>query len=317
MRLGTLVSTASPAIRHLIAIASVAVLLSACGQHKTETEPIAQASQTPSAPVPESPPPAPTLSQSDKEKAALEGCTATPVNTKPPSVDALESLQSQMRCVENFLDNNKATEHWQKAYAVRAKAMMASMDVINVLGEPTFNNGDADMANAQRMLMDREKLKKLKSENYHFVYRAIQEITISRHHGLFQELKRKGMSMGDPKEQLNASNRVNKQVGVWESSVDEVREGGQFIITRWVTEKTPMFLLEGYGTVSATLKVEDDYFDENGVFSDKCKVYIGIAEGRLSYPCPEYLTGVKGGQIIDAMMAMVKESMAKQANRSN
>lgn len=303
-----------------VSVTAALALLTACNKPNTETPPVAQSipSFAPPAPVPEPQAVVPQLSQSDKEKSILEECSSSPVSTKPPTLDALEGLQGQMRCIENFLDTYKSTGHWQKAYADRAKVMMDSMVVIKALNAPAPSNSEADMANAQRMLKDREKFKKLKSENYYFVYRAIQEITISVHHGLFRELKDMGMRMGDPQEKVNASNRVAKQTGVWESSVDETREGGQFIVTRWVTDKSPMFLIEGYGTVSIILKIEDnDYFDEQGAFSDKCKVYLGVGQTRLSYPCAEYITGNLGREIINSMKTLIKEDMAREANKPN
>lgn len=290
------------------------VLLTACGKKNTDVpSPVAQT--TPSTAPPQ--PVAPTLSQSDIEKQTLEGCTASTINTQPPSVDALEGLQGQMRCIENFLDRNKNTEHWQKAYDERAKAMMSSMVVIKAFSESSSGNSEADMANAQRMLMEREKLKKLKTENYYFVKRAIEEITISLYHALFRELKDSGMRMGDPQEKLKDSNRMAKQTGVWESSVDEVREGGQFIVTRWVSDKTPMFLIEGYGNTSVIIKIEDRFFDDNGAFSDKCKVYLGVTQTRLSYDCAEYLTAKQGRQVIDSMKSLIRDDMTKQANKVN
>lgn len=301
-------------------IVVVLALLTACNKQSTNTPPTAQStpSSAPPATAPEHQPIVSQLSPREREKETLDGCFSSHVYTKSPSIDALEGLQDQMRCIENFLDTYKSTEYWQKAYADRAKAMMASMVVIKALNEPRASHGDVDMANAQRKLLDREKFKKLKSENYNFVYRAIQEITISIHHGLFQELKQKGMRMGDPREKINESNRVAKQTGVWETSVDEVRESGQFVITRWVTEKTPMFFIEGYGAVSTILKVEDDdFFDEHGAFSNKCKVYLGVGQTRLFYPCAEYLTGNLGRQIIDSMKALIKDDMAKEVSKTN
>ena len=117
------------------------------------------------------------------------------------------------------------------------------MVVINALNSPPTGNGDGDMANAQRMLMDREKFKKLKSENYNYVKRAIEEITISIHHALFRELREGGMQMGNPQQKIEESNRMAKHTGVGGASVDESREGGQFVVTRWVADKSPMFVI--------------------------------------------------------------------------
>lgn len=293
-----------------VAVASLA-LLTACGEKSTDApSPVAQ-TQTTAAPLPA------TLSPSEKEKETLDGCAARTISIEPPSVDALEDLQGQMRCIENFLDTHKNTEHWQKAYADRAKAMQDSMVVIKALSGPPSGNGDGEMANAQRTLMDREKLKKLKSKNYYFVKRAIEEITISFHHALFRELREGGMQMGNPQEKINESNRMAKQTGVWETSVDEVREGGQFAVTRWVSDKTPVFLVEGYGSASVTIKIEDEYFNDNGAFSEKCKVYLGVTQTRLSYDCPQYLSGNMGREVVDAMKSLIKEDMAKKVSRAN
>ena len=165
--------------------------------------------------------------------------------------------------------------------------------------------------------MDREKLKKLKSENYNYVKRAIEEITISIHHALFRELREGGMQMGNPQQKIEESNRMAKQTGVWETSVSEVREGGKFVVTSWVANQSPMFIIEGYGASSINIKIEDRYFDGNGAFSEKCKVYLGVTQKRLSYDCPQYLSGTMGREVLDAMKELIKEDMALKASRAN
>ena len=165
--------------------------------------------------------------------------------------------------------------------------------------------------------MDREKFKKLKSENYYFVKRAIEEITISIHHALFRELREGGMQMGNPQQKIEESNRMAKQTGVWETSVSEVREGGKFVVTSWVASQSPMFIIEGYGASSINIKIEDRYFDGNGAFSEKCKVYLGVTQKRLSYDCPQYLSGTMGREVLDAMKELIKEDMALKASRAN
>ena len=291
-----------------VAVATLA-LLTACGEKNTDApSPVAQ---TPAAPTP------PTPSPEEKEKETLAGCTARTISIEPPSIEALEGLQGQMHCIENFLGKYKNTAHWQKAYADRAKAMEDSMVLIEALSGPPTGNGDGDMANAQRMLMDREKLKKLKSENYNYVKRAIEEITISIHHALFRELREGGMQMGNPQQKIEESNRMAKQTGVWETSVSEVREGGQFVVTSWVANQSPMFIIEGHGASSINIKIEDRYFDGNGAFSEKCKVYLGVTQKRLSYDCPQYLSGTMGREVLDAMKELIKEDMALKASRAN
>ena len=268
-----------------VAVATLA-LLTACGEKNTDApSPVAQTTAAPTPPTP---------SPEEKEKETLAGCTARTISIEPPSIEALEGLQGQMHCIENFLGKYKNTAHWQKAYADRAKAMEDSMVLIEALSGPPTGNGDGDMANAQRMLMDREKLKKLKSENYNYVKRAIEEITISIHHALFRELREGGMQMGNPQQKIEESNRMAKQTGVWETSVSEVREGGKFVVTSWVANQSPMFIIEGYGASSINIKIEDRYFDGNGAFSEKCKVYLGVTQKRLSYDCPQYLSGTMG-----------------------
>jgi hypothetical protein len=291
-----------------VAVAAMA-LLTACGEKNTDApSPVAHTTAAPTPPTP---------SPEEKEKETLAGCAARAISIEPPSIEALEGLQGQMHCIENFLSKYKNTAHWQKAYADRAKAMEDSMVVINALNSPPTGNGDGDMANAQRMLMDREKFKKLKSENYNYVKRAIEEITISIHHALFRELREGGMQMGNPQQKIEESNRMAKQTGVWETSVSEVREGGQFVVTSWVANQSPMFIIEGYGASSINIKIEDRYFDGNGAFSEKCKVYLGVTQKRLSYDCPQYLSGTMGREVLDAMKELIKEDMALKASRAN
>ena len=291
-----------------VAVAAMA-LLTACGEKNTDApSPVAHTTAAPTPPTP---------SPEEKEKETLAGCAARAISIEPPSIEALEGLQGQMHCIENFLSKYKNTAHWQKAYADRAKAMEDSMVVIKALSGSSTGNGDGDMANAQRMLMDREKFKKLKSENYYFVKRAIEEITISIHHALFRELREGGMQMGNPQQKIEESNRMAKQTGVWGSSVDESREGGQFVVTRWVSDKSPMFVIEGYGTTSVIIKIEDRYFDDNGAFSEKCKVYLGVTQKRLFYDCHQYLSGTMGREVLDGMKELIKEDMALKASRAN
>lgn len=262
-------------------------------------------------------PPVPEPSSSEMKKKVLDACTATPVGIEHASVDVLADLQEQMRCIENFLSDNKKTEHWKQAYANRSKVMLESMIVIKALNEPKADGAGSDIANAQRTLMDREKFKKLKSENYNYVKRAINEITTSITYSLFIHLKNSGVQMVNPKEDIEASNRQAKQTGVWGSTIDSEMDNGEFVISRWVTETSPMFKIAGYGSVSIITKIEDDYFDDNGAFSNKCKVYLGVTQTRLSYDCVEYLTAAKSAEVAKAMNSLISEDMAKNANRTN
>lgn len=291
-----------------VAVAALA-LLTACGEKNTDAP--SPVIQTTAAPTPR------TLSPEDREKETLAGCTARTISIEPPSIEALAGLQGQMQCIENFLGKYKNTTHWQKAYADRAKAMEDSMVVIKALSSPLTGSVDGNMANAQRTLMDREKLKKLKTENYFFVKRAIEEITISIHHALFRELREGGMQMGNPQQTIEESNRMAKQTGVWETIVSEVRESGQFVVTSWVANKSPMFIIEGYGATSVIIKIEDKYFDDNGAFSEKCRVHLGVTRKRISYDCPQYLSGTMGREVIDGMKELIKEDMALKASRAN
>lgn len=298
----------------LAVAAATLVLLSGCGKKEPEA-PSQVAQNTSPAATPTTPAPAPDPGELEKQK--LVACTSTQVSLEPPSVEALASLQEQMRCVENFLTDYKTTQHWKQAYADRYKVMMDSMTVIKALGEPATSGGTSDLANAQRALMDREKLKKLKMENYNYVKRAVNEITTSITYSLFRQLKRSGVQMGNPKQDIEASNRMAKQTGVWGSTIDAESDNGEFVVSRWVTETSPMFKIEGYGSVSINTKIEDKYFDDNGAFSDNCKVYLGVTRERLSFDCAEYLSALKGSDVAKAMNAMISEDMSKKANRTN
>lgn len=300
-------------INLLIAAAAALCLLTSCDKSDKGTPSVPQSIKI--AASPETVQEAPPLSQIDKEKETLNKCTST-VKSAPSSIEKLEELQDQMRCIENFLYVNNNTTHWQQAYADRARAMMTSMTIIKSLSEHVPSNGDVDMTISQKMLIAQETLKNLKSENHHFVYRALQEITISLHYGLFIELKRYGVQMGDPREGFEAANLIAKKTGTWESSIDEVREDGQFIVTRLFSEKTPEFLIKGYGSIPVFLKIEDDYFDKTGAFSEKCTIYLNVAQTSLIYACADYLTGTLSRQIVDSMKAAIKKDMNKEVSRA-
>lgn len=249
------------------------------------------------------------------ENGALAGCIGRVVNLNPPSLDALAGLQGKMRCIENFLDTYKNTAHWQKAYDERARAIEDSMAVIAGLSGSAAQESAGEIGAAQRALIDQDKFKKLKSENYYYVKRAMEEITISIHHALFRELRDSGVQMGNPQQKISEANQMAKQTGVWETKIGEAREDGQFVVTWWASDKSPMFLIEGYGPTAVILKIEDRYFNDNGVFSPSCKVYLGVTQKRLSYECQKYLAGNMGREVLEAMKSLIKEDMEKKARK--
>lgn len=298
-----------------VAVASLA-LLAACSKKDADVMPPVAQNSSPSTTAPVTPL-VPEPSPGEVEKKVLDACTATRVGLKPATVEGLAGLQEQMRCIENFLSGNKKTEHWKQAYADRSRVMQDSMTVIKALNEPQAEGAGTNIADAQRTLMDRERFKKLKLENYNYVKRAINEITTSITYSLFSHFKKSGVQMGNPKEDIEASNRQAKQTGVWGSTIDADSDNGEFVVTRWVTETSPMFKIAGYGSVSIMTKIEDSYFDDNGAFSDKCRVFLGVTRERLSYDCAEYLTATKGSEVAKAMNMLISEDMAKKANRTN
>lgn len=290
-----------------VAVASL-TLLTACGERSGDSAPqTAQsgaAAKTPKEAIPE-----------NAENVALNGCIDRTVTIDPPSLNALASLQGKMHCIENFLDTYKNTAHWQKAYDERARAIGDSMVVITELSGTAPNEGTGDMGSAQRVLIDQDKFKKLKSENYYYVKRAMEEITISIHHALFRELRDSGVQMGNPQQKISEANRMAKQTGVWETKVGEAREDGQFVVTWWASDKSPMFLIEGYGPTAVLLKIEDKDFYESGVISPSCKVFLGVTQKRLSYECQKYIAGNMGREVLESVKSLIKEDMEKKAGK--
>ncbi len=290
-----------------IAAASL-TLLTACGEKSGESAPHAAQSgaavEVHKEAIPE-----------NAEIVALNGCIGRAVTVDPPSLDALANLQSKMHCIENFLNTYKNTAHWQKAYDERARAIEDSMAVITGLSVSAPKESSGEIGAAQRALIDQEKFKKLKSENYYYVKRAMEEITISIHHALFRELRDSGVQMGNPQQKISEANQMAKQTGVWETKIGEASEDGQFVVTWWASDKSPMFLIEGYGPTAVILKIEDRYFDDNGVFSPGCKVYLGVTQKRLSYECQKYLAGNMGREVLEAMKSLIKEDMEKKAGK--
>ena len=252
---------------------------------------------------------------SEQEKEVLAACTAIGIRLDPPSLSALQDLHGQMRCLENFLEVFPQTDHWQSAYAQRSRAVADAMALIQALS--TADAAPTDMAQAQRLLMEREQLQSLKSETRHYVMRAVQEVTIDIHQSLFAELRQGGMQMGDPQQFIEESNRNAQQTGVWGVSVDHARESGQFVVTRWFSTKAPMFVIEGYGPATLLPSIEDAKFEEHGVFGEGCKVHLGVAQTRLTYDCTQYLSGTQGWEVIGAVKAAIKQDMSAKVRRSN
>ena len=305
-------------VKVLTVAAASAALLMACGDKRPSESAPAQVLAAPSQvalaqsiPLPTSP--STPISGVELEKRSLQQCTSTPVGIKPPTLAALEGLQEQLRCIENFLDSHQDTPHWPQAYADRSKAMQAAMKVIKALSDRPTSTDDSDMAKTQRVLLEREQLSKLKSENYYFAKRAIDEITISIHQVLFRELRDGGMRMGDPVAAINESNQSAKQTGVWESIIDESRENGQFVVRRWVTEKSPMFVVQGFGPVMANVKIDDSGLPNSGVFSQNCRVNLSVAGDHQSYDCEQFLSGELSYKAMSAMKKAIQQGMTRQA----
>ncbi len=230
------------------------------------------------------------------------------------SVSAIRQLHSTLRCVENILDTRKETLLWLLAYQIRWKTLDVVMMMTKRMNADNQAAGAAgeDMAKAQALLIEREQMKKLSEDTMYYAIRATQELNISTAHMLYRDLKSSGMQMADPMVEVNASNLTSRRTGVWETTIDDRRDGGEFLIVRWVTEKEPMFSLSGYGSVRPGIRIEDPAFDETGVFSDNCSINITLADGRLTYKCQDYVKGETTDKIVAEMKKLVQTAMSKR-----
>jgi len=251
----------------------------------------------------------------EREKNALQDCNLPDKTKLEATIETLASLQLRSRCVEDFLHKYPHTGYWQEAYMVRGRMLNGAMAIIRELDSTSRPVKSTDIVAAQKLLMDSQSLRKLKTENFNYTKRALEEITIAIHRGVFYELKAKGLAMGDPRARLDAANRTARQLGIWETIIEETRENGQFLVTRWVTERSSMFLIEGYGLVTASVKVPDIYFNEEGAFSDDCKVLVSMDGGLTSYPCGTFLSGSLGADAVRSLSAVVQESLSKKARQ--
>lgn len=230
-----------------------------------------------------------------------------------PTLEHLENLQDSMRCVENFLSRHSTTAYRNQVYLLRAKIIQDIMKGLEQQKDAGIKGGGGeDLAALQNNRLDSERLKKIRSENYSYIKRAIEETTISIYYDIFLELKEKGLKMGDPRSKIEQGNRMAKQTGVWESSIDEERDDGKFIVKRWMTEKEPMFVIEGSGSVSPIIQVEDQSLESEGYLSKHCLVNLGIGSERHPFACLDYLKGILSASVKNKVLANIKHDMTQQ-----
>lgn len=252
------------------------------------------------------------LSKEELELKEYKSCEDTFQSiTYQPTIEFLEKSQESLRCVENFLSRHSDTTYRNQVYLLRAKIVQSVMRGIEEHKNTDVKEGD-DLSTMQNHRLSAEKLKKIKSENYSFIRRAIEETTISIYHDIFLELRDQGVKLGDPKLSIEQGNRMAKQTGVWESTIDEERDGGKFVVKRWVTEKVPMFVIEGVGGISPVVQIEDPVLETEGYFSKNCFVYLGIGSERYPFACFDFIKGSLSESVKAKVIADIKHDMKQR-----
>lgn len=252
----------------------------------------------------------------EREQEELVACAAGHITAEPPRIEDLEFLQDQMRCLEGHLSFAKDAPNWREAYTERARIMRASMAIIkalNSLDAARISGGISDPVKTQQILMDRERLKKLQLENHGYVKRAIEEITISVFHALFAILQEGGMKMGDPRPDFDWGNAKARSMGTWTSTLVESRSSGQFLVSQMMTDRSAMFLINGYGPVWIHAYIKDETFEQSGTFSEECLVVVMMTQTRHEYGCNEFLSGRLNSRFGEAFKADLQDDMARKA----
>jgi len=232
-------------------------------------------------------------------------------NSVTVSLETLESVVSGVRCVNSFIRQYPDLEEWRAAYFIRARLLAMSVAVVRAL--KTEKREVSDPVLAQRWLIDLERVAAIEKDVKSLYLSALREMTELMHLSIFRTLESRGLVMGDPQQALIESNVARRQAGVFEWLVERKQENNRFIVGRMLTETTPMFLVEGFGLVSAVMflgKVSDD---SDLVLESECSVRLAIAGAQWNTPCQEFAGGNDADEIVDAASLRVMSAVTQKS----
>lgn len=145
----------------------------------------------------------------------------------------------------------------------------------------------------------------------------MQKRVIAALYAVFEDAKKSGLKLADPKPLVNATNVGRRNTGVWELVVEPYGTDPWFIVTRDLTTPAGMFALEGLGGISTSAFVRDPGFESTGQFADGCMYEVFLRNRSVKFPCMAFLEGKHDRDLRIALRDMVIAEVKDAAGRGD
>lgn len=134
-------------------------------------------------------------------------------------------------------------------------------------------------------------------------------------YAVFEDAKKAGLKLNDPRDHIKSVNRGRRNSGVWELTVEPYGPDLRFVVIRDLGTAAGMFSVEGVGAISTNAFIRDAYFDETGNFSENCKYEISQGSRSVKYGCMAFLEGKHDKELLKALRDMVIEEVKEASGR--
>lgn len=133
----------------------------------------------------------------------------------------------------------------------------------------------------------------------------MEKRVIAALYAVFEDAKKSGLQLADPRPLIGATNVGRRNTGVWEVTVEPYGADPRFVVTRDLTTPKGMFALEGVGGISTNSFVRDPGFEATGQFTEGCMYEVFLRDQSVKFPCMAFLQGKHDKDLFAAMRGMV------------
>ena len=134
---------------------------------------------------------------------------------------------------------------------------------------------------------------------------AMDNRVLQLFYAVFEDAKKSGLQLNDPKSHLDLVNRGRRNSGVWELTVEAYGSDPRFVLTRDFGKASGVFSVESVGAMSAHAYIRDPGFEETGNFSEGCMYEIFQGNRSVKYGCMAFLEGKHDKEAFAALRDMV------------
>lgn len=226
------------------------------------------------------------------------------------TLDALAVLVEQSKCVSKKLNGSEAD--WRVGYGLRAVSLGAAVATARLL-EGTVEGAPRSAQDAQRQLVDRQKLADLKEQTYQEMVVAVDNVTESIAAGVLRSLQERGIEMASSLAEAQRLSIERRRVNAEHLTFDTGPYGDKLLKMQYGREQAFMFTVAGLSSVAVTASIEPN--GSHTVFSNNCQVQLSMVDVVQKFICQDFISGELGDRTVASLVRVVEEALLKKAGR--